>query len=724
MERSPRSGSIPAFDSFDRATYQSSRMSTHPFLADEFHVRWSRLVPEQVEADIEAALGEAQTCLDAICAVSPEEATYENTFQALDHASEALDRGWGRLNHLDSVRDTKAQRDMLNKMLPKVSAFSASIPLNDALWTVLKSFADSEAARALDPVRARFVEETCADFREAGADLAPDQKERMATLQSELAELTQKFSEHVLDSTKEWELVVDDAARLAGLPESAREAARADAQSKGLGTDDEPKWRFTQQFPSMFPVMQYAEDEDLRRQVYEGSTTIGRGGEFDNSELVWKIIRLRQEKAELLGFANFADLVLKRRMARDGEAALKFVEDLHDRIEPAFRQECRELEEFKASQTGNEPAPMQPWETSYWAERQRKQLYDFNDEDLRPYFAVGNVMKGLFGLASRLFGVTITPRETTFLAPGSAGGDDGIEVWDPEVTFYDLHDAGTNEHLGSFYADWHPRESKRNGAWMNFLETGLPPHEGSARKPHLGLICGNMTKPVGGRPALLTHSEVETVFHEFGHLLHQLLSEVPVKGLSGVRVPWDFVELPSQIMENFCWDRESLDFFARHHETGEPIPEELFAKMIAARNYRSASQFMVQLAYGKLDLELHIHPDRYLGRDLDEVDREILADYKMPLATQPPSMARRFSHLFGNPTGYAAGYYSYKWAEVLDADAFTRFQQDGVLNGQTGRAFRDSILSKGNSKPVDELYRDFMGRDPELHPLLERSGLA
>jgi len=709
-------------------------MSEHPFLADDFHIRWSRLTPNFVENDIEAAIARAQESIDAICEIAPREATYENTFGALDRASEALDRGWGRLNHLDSVRDNKEQREVLNKMLPKVSAFAASVPLNSALWSVLKGFAESAAARDLDAVRARFVEETCADFRDAGADLAPAEKERMAALQGELAEATQKFSENVLDSTNAWSVVIDDESRLAGLPASAKDSARADARSKDLGSDAEPKWRFTLQHPSMFPVLQYADDEALRREIYEGSAGIGRLGEFDNSALVWKIIKLRQEKAELLGFANFADLILQRRMARDGASALKFVEDLHDRIAEAFLRESAQLEKYKAEKTGGDPGPLQPWETGYWAEKQRKELYDFDDEDLRPYFAVENVMKGLFGLATRLFGITITRRESAYYEPGSGkshGAADlsdvalaKAEVWDPEVTFYELSDAESGEHLGSFYADWHPRESKRNGAWMNSLETGLPPREGSPRKPHLGLICGNMTKPVGGKPALLAHFEVETIFHEFGHLLHQLLSEVPVKGLSGVRVPWDFVELPSQIMENFCWDREALDFFARHHETGECIPRDLFEKMIAARNYMSATAFMRQLAFGKLDLELHIHLAKYVDRDLDEVDREILQGYKTPLATIPPTMARRFGHLFGNPTGYAAGYYSYKWAEVLDADAFTRFRQEGVLNGETGRAFRSAILSKGNSRPADELYRDFMGRDPELHPLLERSGLA
>lgn len=699
-------------------------MSEHPFLADEFHIRWSQLVPEKVETDIEAGIAEAREEIERICALAPAEATYDNTFAALERATESLGRGWGRLHHLASVRDNEKQREALGRMLPVVSAFESSVPLNSRLWEVLKGFAASPAATGVDPVQARFIEETCADFRDAGADLPEAKKKRMAELESDLAKLTKKFGENVLDSIKEWELVIEDESELSGLPDSAVAAALADARAKGLGSEEKPCWRFTLQFPSFFPVLQYADSDAFRRRIQEGRGTIGFTGNYDNSELIWKIVKLRQEKADLLGFSNFANLHLQRSMVRDGDRALGFVEDLHDRIAAAFEQECRELEAFKAERTGNDHGPLQPWEVAYWAEKQRKERYDFDDEDLRPYFSVGRVMDGLFGLSSRLFDITIAPRESAYYEPGTTDSNGAIEVWHPDVNFYDLHDASSGEHLGSFYADWHPRESKRPGAWMNSLQTGLPPGNSCSRRPHLGLITGNLTRPIGDNPALLTHSEVETIFHEFGHLLHQLLSEVPIKSLSGTRVPRDWVELPSQIMENFCWDRESLDFFARHFETDAPIPEELFDKMLAARNYMSATATMRQLSLGKLDLELHTRPARYLDRDLDEVDREILSDYKARLASHTPTIARQFNHLFDSPEGYAAGYYSYKWSEVLDADAFTRFQQEGVLNPDTGKAFRKTILSTGNSRPVDELYRDFMGRDPELQPLLERNGLS
>ena len=670
-------------------------------------------------SDIQLAIEQAQSSIDAIKALSDAEVSYDNTFGSLEAATEPLERAWGLLNHLDSVSNNELQREALNELLPAVSTFFSSISLDGDLWQKLKAFSESSEVEKLTLVQKRFVSETCHDFVSSGADLLSDEKKRMAEVSSELALLTQKFSEHVLDSTNAFELYLGEESRLGGLPESAKASAAEDAQKKGR----EGEWRFTLQMPSLMPVLQHAEDEELRRELWSASSQVASEGEYDNTALIWKIVKLRQEKADLLGFVSFADLTLQRRMAKNGQAALSFVEDLHDRIEEAFQRETSELEAFRTAKTGQEGA-LQPWEVAYWAEKQRQERYDLDDEVLRPYFPVENVMKGMFEIATQLFGIEIEEKDSVYFeAPVEEEGE-VAEVWHPECKFYQIRDTTSGEHLGSFYADWHPRESKRGGAWMNCLEAGLPPQNGNSRQPHLGLIIGNMTKPVGDKPALLTHREVETIFHEFGHLLHQLLSEVSVKSLSGTNVPWDFVELPSQIMENFCWDRGSLDLFARHFETGEAIPEDLFEKLIAARNYMSATTCMRQLSLGKLDLELHVNTCQYLGRDLEEVDREILQGYRQRLASEVPSRARSFNHLFSSPTGYAAGYYSYKWAEVLDADAFTRFQKEGVMNEQTGRDFRESVLSKGNSRPVDESFREFMGRDPDLTALMVRSGLA
>lgn len=698
---------------------------THPFLDNSFHPRWSTLTPDRVAPDITKALADATERLDAVCRTDRGRMTFENTFLAFEEALTPLNEAWGKVSHLDSVSNSPALREAYNEMLPKVSEFFARLYLNESLWDLFKTFSGTPEAAKLTGVQKRFFDETMADFRASGAELPDDKKKRLEELEAELALVTQKFSENVLDSTNAWELVIDDEAKLAGLPETARAAAQADARAKGLGLPDKPVWRFTLKSPSMLPVLEHLDDEAIRRQVWEGSAAVGHSGAWDNTDLIRRILALRHEKAELLGKSHFADHVLERRMARDGAKALSFVEDLHARINATFTRQTRELQEFKAEAQHTRSGPLEPWETAYWSEKRRKALYDFDEEQLRPYFPIDGVLGGMFRLCEKLFGIKIEERAAAFVEPGGACPPDTVEVWHPEVKFYEIR-SGKGVHLGSFYADWHPRDSKRGGAWMNYLKTGRPPggEDGHDREPHLGLICGNMTPSVDGKPALLSHHEVETVFHEFGHLLHHLLGQVEIKSLNGVNVAWDFVELPSQIMENFCWERKSLDFFARHHETGKTIPPKLFRKMMAAKNYLSAVTTMRQLAFGKMDLELHINPSGSGEDDLDARIDEILKGYQMPLKTKPPAIARRFTHIFGSPVGYAAGYYSYKWAEVLDADCFSRFLREGVLNSKTGLAFRDCILSRGNSEPPEKLFRDFMGRDPDLNALLVRSGLA
>lgn len=699
---------------------------SNPFLDRKFEIEWSALKPGRVEADILLTLERAREAIDALAAEPEGTLTYENTLLALEEATEELSEAWDKVSHLTSVCDSKPLREAHNRMLPKVSGFFAGIPLNDGLWRRLQAYEGTGEARDLTGDRRRFLEEKMKDFRQYGADLPAEKKARLEKVQSELAELTQKYSENVLDSTNAWELIVEDESRLSGLPEHAKEAARRSALEKGHGDEKNPKWRFTLHMPSQEPFMTYLDDDALRCRMWEGAIAIGGKGEWDNSATIDRILELRQEKAGLLGEENFADLVLKRRMAQSGRKALDFVEDLFGRAKPAFDEETRQLESFKATQLGREPEPLEPWEMAYWSEKQRRALFEFDEEELRPYFPIDSTIAGMFEIVERIFGVTVTERKDAVFREEPSSGAPGVEVWHPEVKFYELRDEA-GRHLGSFYADWHPRESKRGGAWMNYLVTGGPRPDAAAgalrRGPHLGLICGNLTPGSGDRPALLTHREVETIFHEFGHLLHHLFGEVEIKSLNGVNVAWDFVELPSQIMENWCWERESLDLFARHYRTGERLPEELFQKMKAARHYRVATAMMRQLAFGRLDLDIHLFPGRYRGKDIEGKLKELLREYQPRMKTESPTIVRRFTHLFGSPTGYAAGYYSYKWAEVLDADAFTRFQEAGIFSRKVGREFVEKILSKGNSAEPMELYRSFMGREPDLEPLLRRSGL-
>jgi oligopeptidase A len=702
-----------------------------PFLTQDFHIRWSTLTPDHIEADIRAALEKAQANLDALIDQDRGKMNFDTVVLGLDETTRELNEAWGLVTHLDSLCNSPALREAHNKMLPEVSAFFAKIPLNEHLWDLLVTYSKTEEAKKLTPVRKRALDESMEGFIQAGADLPPEKKKRVEEIESELSKLTQKYSENVLDSTNKWELIIDDVNRLKGLPPSAIEAERADAAAKGLGTPEKPLYRLTLKAPSMIPVMEYLEDEGIRRQVWEGASGIGRGGEHDNTENVFNILRLRHEKAQIMGKTHFADHVLAHRMAKAGRSALRFIEDLYSRVNEAFKRETIELQEFRADTAHQSTDLFQPWEVSFWSEKQRKSKYDFDEEELRPYFPLDRVLGGMFQLAEKVFDLRITSREAVYVEPGKdapvsisaqPGKAGPVEVWHPEVKFYEVRNE-KGVHIGSFYADWHPRDAKRGGAWMNYLKMGVPPSGERDRRLHLGLICGNMTPPVDGKPALLTHDEVCTVFHEFGHLLHQLCGNVEIPSLNGVSVYWDFVELPSQLLENFCWERESLDLFARHHETGEAIPQRLFKKMLAAKNYRSASDIMRQLSFGKLDLDLHMKHASAEGADLDATARQTLEGYLMSLKTEAPTMARRFGHLFSSPVGYAAAYYSYKWAEVLDADAFTRFQKEGVLNPAVGRAFRDTILSKGNSEDPAKLFQDFMGRDPDAKALLVRAGL-
>jgi len=696
-------------------------MQLHPFLDTSFKVRWSRLTPEHVEADIQKALDDAQANIDALAAPTDEVLTFENTPLAMDEATEALNVAWGKVNHLNSVRDSKELREAYNKMLPTVSEFFAKIPLNEGLWKRLSAYAETDEAKALTGIRKRFLDDAMAGFIRSGADLPADQKKRFEEIEAQLAKITQKYSENVLDATNAWELIIDDEARLAGLPELAREQAQQNAEKKGHGDAENPKWRFTLQAPSLIPILKYAEDDDLRKTVWTAFSEIGRKEPHSNLDSVWEILKLRDEKAKMLGYQSFADYSTERRMAKSGAKALSFEEDMHDRILSIFEKETKELEAFRAEKLGVEPELMEPWDVAFWAEKYRKEKFDFDSEQLRPYFSADRVLEGMFEITQKIFGVTIREAKATFSEDPSTEDSDAYETWDESVKVFEMLDE-SGDHIGSFYTDWFPRESKRSGAWMNYSLTG-DRSEGK-KEPHLGMIHGNMTPPTATKPALLSHDDVTTIFHEFGHLIHHLFGDVEIKSMNGVNVAWDFVELPSQIMENWCWDRKALDLFARHYETGEAIPEDLYQKLVNTRSFNAATFAMRQLSFGKMDLEMHHHFANFSEDKLEDQLKVLLETYAAKRKTEPKLNLYSFGHLFSDPMGYAAGYYSYKWAEVLDADAFTRFEKEGILNPDTGREFKAKLLSKGNSEDPMKLFVDFMGREPDAEALLRREGLA
>ena len=688
------------------------------FLDPSFLIKWTALQPESLGRDFEKALAISEENLKQIESLDLEELNYLNTFGAFERATNSLERVWLRSSHLDLVCNSPKLREVYNAWLPKVAEFQTKMVLRESLWERLKTVARGELS-TLSKVEKRYLEKTVLDFQEAGADLPNEKKQRLTVIDKELTKITQKFSENVLDSTNHWEWITDNPEDLIGLPESARESARMDALNKKMGTEEAPQWRFTLQAPSMEPVMRYAESRELRRRVWEASSRVGTEKERNNVPLIQQIVALRQEKAEILGKDCFADCVLSRRMAKTGQVAMDFTETLKKKTDPFFQKEIAALKCYREENTAGTVEAMEPWDVGFWAEKKRKDVCGFDEEELRSYFPIDGVISGMFKIAETLFSLRIKEKETH-----SEKNPSGTEVWHPEVRFYEVYEKDQPVHLGSFYTDWHPRESKRGGAWKSHFTTGGSQPDGTW-KPHLAVICGNLTAPLPDRPALLTHREVETIFHEFGHLLHHLLGEVSIPSLNGTKVAWDFVELPSQIMENWCWERSSLDQFARHYQTGEPIPEVLLQKMKKTRNFHSGMAMMRQLSLGALDLKIHRDPQALIQSDDPQTFlQKAIAEYQIPFDRTVPTLAPRFTHIFGDPTGYAAGYYSYKWAEVLEADAFIRFQEEGILNPKTGMAFRESILSKGNAEPPETLFENFMNRAPDPDALLKRSGLA
>lgn len=666
----------------------------NPLLSASLEVPFDRIRAEHVEPAVKELLARSEAALDAI---EKAPRTYASTLGALETATEQLELAMGIVEHLESVATTPALRDAYNAVLPNVSAFWSSISLREGLYRALVELSETAEAKTLDPTRRRLLDKTLADFRRQGAQLPAADKEKLKEIDRELSVITTKFSQNVLDATNAFELVVEDEKRLSGLPESAKSMAQEAAAAKG-----KTGYRFTLQAPSVNAVLTYADDAELRREIWTAYNARGASGEHDNRPLIGKLLELRRARAQLLGFKDFADLVTDDRMAKDGQSAQKFIADLTEKSLKAFEREKLELAEFAAAQGAK--LPLLPWDVGYYVEKLRKARFELDEEVLRAYFPAERALQGAFEVAERLYGVKIAQLS-------------GVPVWDPSVTTYEIK-GEDGARLGTFHVDLYPRENKRGGAWMHGLVASVPP------APNLAVFCCNSSPPTGGKPSLLLHRDVETLFHEFGHLLHHCLSRVSVRSLAGTRVAQDFVELPSQIMENWCSERDALNLFAAHYETGAPLPEALLERLRQTRTFRAASMQMRQLGFAAVDLALHIDYSPERDGDVMDYGNRILQRYAASELPKDYGMLAGFLHLFSHPVGYAAGYYSYKWAEVLDADAFGRFKREGIFNETVGRAFRDSILAQGDARDPMDLFVAFMGRKPDPQALLVRQGLA
>ncbi|MFT0211554.1 oligopeptidase A [Pseudomonas sp. F1_0610] len=672
----------------------------NPLLQDFDLPPYASIKPEHVKPAIEHILAQSR---EAIAKLLPQtEPTWDSLVQPLDELSVRLSRAWSPVSHLNAVCNNPALREAYEACLPLLSAYSTEIGQNKALFEAYSALANGVQSKNLDTAQKTILAHELRDFRLSGIDLPETQQKRYGEIQMKLSELTSQFANQLLDSTQAWSKHVTEPELLAGLPESATAQMAQAAQAKGLDG-----WLISLEFPSYYAVITYADNRQLREEIYFAYSTRAsdqgpNAGKHDNGPIMQQILELRAELAQLLGFANYSELSLASKMADSTEQVLTFLRTLAQQSKPFAEQDLAALRAF-AKEQGVEQ--LEAWDMSYYSEKLRQQRYSISQEQVREYFPIDTVLSGLFSIVQKLYGIHINELHD-------------FESWHPDVRLFEIKEDG--QTIGRFFFDLYARPNKRGGAWMDGARDRYRKADNSLVTPVANLVC-NFTPAVEGKPALLTHDEVTTLFHEFGHGLHHLLTRIDYLGVSGINgVAWDAVELPSQFMENWCWEPEGLALISRHYQTGEALPQALLDKMLAAKNFHSGMMMVRQLEFSLFDFELHAtHGD---GRSVLEVLNTVRNEVAV---NQPPSwnrFANSFAHIFAG--GYAAGYYSYKWAEVLSADAFSRFEEEGVLNPETGRAFRDAILARGGSQEPMQLFVDFRGREPSTDALLRHSGLT
>ncbi len=663
--------------------------------------RFADVKTEHVTPAVDALLAECKTAIEKVAA-NATPATWRDFIEPLENANERLGRAWGQVGHLNAVMNSPELRAVYNGNLPKLTEYYTELGQNEILYNKNKQLRSSAEYGTLSPAQQKIVENELRDFRLGGAELPADKKARFKAICEELSKLSSRFSDNVLDATNAFAHFVTDEKGLAGLPDDTRAAAREAAEKDG-----KPGWKFTLHAPSYLPVMQYADERALRELMYHASST--RAAEFgkpelDNTLLIADIVKLRRELAQLLDFNNYAEYSLEAKMAESPKQVIEFLNELAARAKPYAERDLQELTDFARTELGMNK--LDAWDIPYASEKLRVSRYAFSEQEVKQYLPETTVVPGMFKLIETLYGLTITPTE----APS----------WHPDVRFYSIHDK-SGALVGQFYLDLYARSVKRGGAWMDDAITRRRLASG-VQSPVAYLTC-NFSAPVGGQPAQFTHDEVITLFHEFGHGLHHLLTQVDYLGVSGIHgVEWDAVELPSQFMENFCWEWEVLRPMTRHFQTGKPLPKSLFDKMIAAKNFQSGMQTVRQIEFSLFDLELHSSFDpagTNTALDLVNAVRRRVAVIVPPAYNRFPNS---FSHIFAG--GYAAGYYSYKWAEVLSADAFSLFEEKGVLDPAVGQRFRSEILAVGGSRPALESFKAFRGREPSIDALLRHNGMA
>ncbi|WP_148860993.1 oligopeptidase A [Marinobacter fonticola] len=675
----------------------------NPLLTDDLLPRFDHIRIEHMEPAIDQILSDNRMQIQNLA--TQEQPTWDTLAQPMQGLDDRLSRAWSVISHFNAVTNSDELRQVYKRCLDKLTEYGSEISQNTQLCNAYKAIREDESFESLTEEQQKAINNTLRDFHLGGVDLPQDEKKQYAALSMELAELTNRFSDNVLDATDHWYKHITDASELEGVPESALDGARQAAEQRDL-----EGYVITLQFPSFHPVMTYCENRELRREVYEAFVTrasdVGpSGGEWDNTPVMAEILKRRHQQSQMLGFDNYAERSLATKMARNVDEVMSFLDELAAKSRPVAQKEYRELQQFAKDEFGVDS--LDAWDLGFYSEKMRHAKYDISPETLRPWFPANTVVDGLFRVAERLFNLTIE-------------ADTSVETWHPDATAYCISRDG--ETIAWFYLDLYARQGKRGGAWMADCRVRWRNLRGGLQLPVAFLTC-NFTPPVGDKPALLTHDEVTTLFHEFGHGLHHMLTKVEVADVSGINgVAWDAVELPSQFLENWCWNPESLNLIARHYETGEPLPQDLLDKLLAAKNFQSGMQMIRQLEFSIFDFRLHSEFQPVSPVNPLDMFRKV---HQQIAVTETPDFNRfpnSFSHVFAG--GYAAGYYSYKWAEVLAADAFSLFEEKGIFDEAAGKAFLEHILERGGSREPMELFKAFRGREPEVDALLRQTGIT
>ena len=677
----------------------------NPLLQNTLLPIFSAIKPEHVEAAIDQVLADNRASLQQLLQRLGEQTSWNTLIKPLEILDNNLSKVWSPVRHLNSVMNSKELRAAHDACLGKLSAYSTELSQNENLYKAYVQLRQSKTFEQLNPAQQKTIDDALLSFTLSGVALAPDKQQQYKDIKQKLSLLKSKFEQHVLDATRAWKKHILDEKELTGMPGYALAMVKQAAKKEAL-----EGWLLTLDAPSYIAVMSYADARSLREEMYRAYSTRAsdqgpNAGEFDNTPVLQEILTLRSELAALLGFNNYAEYSIANKMAESTDAVLTFLDNLVTRARPRAQKEFDELKQFAQVQGGIKD--FQAWDASYYSEKLKQKNYGFKQEDVKPYFPAPTVIKGLFEIVKRLYGIQIA--EIT-----------AVDVWHEDVKFYEIRDA-KNALRGQFYFDLYARTNKRGGAWMDECVNRMK-LEDRIQTPVAYLTC-NLTPPVGTDPALLTHDEVTTLFHEFGHGLHHMLTQVEARFVAGINgVEWDAVELPSQFMENWCWEKESLAFIATHYQTGAALPEDLFNKLMAAKNFQSAMMMIRQLEFSIFDFKLHLQ----FGRAGFPGIQQLLDEVRSQVSVLKPPAFNRFQHGFTHifAGGYGAGYYSYKWAEVLSADAFSKFEEDGIFNRQTGEAFLHNILEKGGSQKAMELFKAFRGREPKIDALLQHNGLA